>query len=130
MTHVYQWFALPPVLAVVCPKCNGEAVHRRAASDQVEALVGTLTCIDCHYHALDVSISWPSSAYFQCSVRGAVLWACSREHAISTRDFLLSKSRDPKEYPGCMSALLHIPKHFLTAKNRLAATKAIDKMLA
>lgn len=130
MTYIYEWFSLPDELTVTCPKCGGRAVHRRIrAIKHMAPLIGKLDCRACFFHDDDVTIEWPASAYFRCEVKGEMLWAWSEEHAYALKDFISSTDRDPKNHPGFGSSLYHVPKHFLLAKQRAAAIKAIDRML-
>lgn len=129
MTHVYQWFSLPQTITVRCPGCGGAAILRAPEAHQPTPIRGRLTCESCHLVREDFAGSWPEAAFFRCSVKGHELWAWSMEHAIAIRDYVQSEARDPKMHPGFHAALLHLPKHFLTAKNRRATVDALNKLL-
>ena len=131
MTTIYQWFSLPARVSVRCPACNGKAtLDRQEPRDNYSPIEGRLTCTHCHTTREGVVIQWPDDAFFQCEVRGQLLWAWSAGHARALRDYVQSSKRDPKAYPGFLAALLHLPRHFVVAKNRAATVRALDKLLA
>jgi hypothetical protein len=129
MTHAYEWFSLPSSITVRCPKCGGPAVLHGQARNRVDPIQGKLTCTRCHLVRQDFVAVWPDQAFFICKVRGHVLWAWSSDHARAIRDFIQSKTRRPGNHRGFKAALMHLPKHFLLAKNRPAAVKALEKLL-
>jgi hypothetical protein len=131
MTTVYQWFSLPTRISIRCPACSGEAtLERRELVHNRSPIEGRLTCRHCHATREGVVVEWPEDAFFQCDVRGQQLWAWSEQHARAIRDYVQSSRRDPKAYPGFFAALMHLPRHFVVAKNRTATVKALDKLLA
>jgi hypothetical protein len=88
-------------------------------------ILGVLMCPACgitRRHLLD----WPADAYFTCTVKGELLWAWNREHLLQIRDFIQKEHRPGRGTRGWIGS---IPTHFLLAKNRDAAIKAIDKAL-
>lgn len=72
-------------------------------------------------------LEWPAEAYFTCAVRGETLWAWNREHLLQIRDFIQKEHRPARGTRGWIGS---IPTHFLLARNREAAIKAIDRTLA
>jgi hypothetical protein len=77
----------------------------------------------------DMVVSWPDDAFFSCTVRGHLLWAWSSQHVQAIRDFVESRIRNPGAHRGFKIALMHLPDHFLLAKNRAATLKALDRLL-
>ena len=131
MTTIYQWFSLPTRISVRCPTCGGEAIlERHDVVDNYSPIEGRLTCTQCHETRASVVVGWPDDAFFRCDVRGQQLWAWSEQHVRAIRDYVHSSRRDPKAYPGFFAALMHLPRHFVIAKNRAATVKALDKLLA
>ena len=131
MTTIYEWFSLPMRISVRCPACRGEAtLERHNLVVNKSPIEGRLTCTRCHATRERVVVGWPDDAFFQCSVRGRQLWAWSEQHARAIRGYVQSSKRDPKAYPGFLAALMHLPHHFVIAKNRAATVKALDKLLA
>jgi hypothetical protein len=131
MTTIYQWFSLPARISVRCPACRGEAsLERHGRLDTYSPIEGRLTCTRCHATRERAVVGWPEDAFFRCDVRGQSLWAWSKEHARAIRDYVQSSKRDPKAHPGFLAALMHLPRHFVLAKNRTATVKALDELLA
>jgi hypothetical protein len=129
VTHAYQWFSLPRIVTVRCPSCRGPALLRR--DPEVQSPVrGKLACDDCHHVCRNIVVTWPDDAFFVCTVRGQVLWAWSSQHVQAIRDFVESKTRKPGAHRGFKAALMHLPEHFLLAKNRAPTLKALDRLLA
>ncbi len=140
MTYLYEWYSLSNKFSVRCPGCNCEATvqeierwplnfankkRRKLASS--EGFHCKVSCLNCGYSKSTV-VSWPSYAYWQCSIKGKVLWAWSREHLSTIKRYLQSNERDAFKFENTVS-LLYIPKHFKLVRNRSAAIKSIDNLL-
>jgi hypothetical protein len=89
---------------------------------------GVCSCPKCGYKKKH-RLSWPEDAYYVSDFKGHALWAWTREHAVVLKSFVESKDRNPRNYPGYLLFLLHIPEVFLLAKNRDAVSKRLKRML-
>lgn len=92
---------------------------RRIGEDQ-----GVCVCVTCK-NTYQHDLSWPNDAYYSCEISGKLLWAFDRAGMEEIRKFIISKLRDA--YPPRVA--LHVPTHFLIAKNRDLAIKKIDRLL-
>lgn len=69
MTHVYDWgLRGPPVLAIKCPRCRGEARFEAAFYNdefgyQCRGDSRKCTCLLCGYGKPHL-LTWPDDAYF------------------------------------------------------------------
>ncbi len=126
MTTCYQWFSFLKEFSVKCPNCGIEArcsnaplckeTHdgnhiRWERLNKPGIFKGDISCLKCGIQSSRL-IEWPIDAFWTFSVKGKTLWAWNLEHTKVLLDFLNSKERNQKEYPGYFSALLHLPKHF------------------
>lgn len=85
---------------------------------------GVLKCTSCgciHVHKLD----WPSDAYYQWDIRGALLWAVNREHAAFLLNFIQQKVRTNKHNYKSYK----LPSTITSAKNRDLMVKKISTTL-
>lgn len=101
---------------------DNAARHNYGAAQSV---LGVARCPHCSLprrHLLD----WPADSYFNCQIRGESLWAWNREHMVRIRDYILMEHRPPRSNYG---GLGKVPTHFLVAKHREAAVKAIERAL-
>ncbi len=94
------------------------------------------------YHGLDIGakycnscgkrnksdLNWPQDAFYQCQIKGNILWAFNEECLTELRDFIQSNSRNIKEY-SYQSFVLHIPSIFLDRKNRKRTVDKLNKLL-
>jgi len=74
---------------------------------------GLVQCSQCHSNRKH-KLKWPNDAYWQWEIRGELLWAWDKKHALVILDYVRTKSR-PSRKSYC---LRHIPSHFLSAKVR------------
>lgn len=74
---------------------------------------------------------WPQDAFWRWEIRGSVLWAFSREHAVVLREYISRLHREPSdlgvEFTGFLARL---PSEFLRAKVRDEIVRMIDESLA
>ncbi len=85
---------------------------------------GVVQCDDCHTNRTKV-LNWPDDAFWQWEIRGELLWAWDRKQAETIREYIASRHRPGRFNP----AVRYVPSHFLSAKNRDAALKAMDATL-
>ena len=141
MTYLYEYFRFPETYSVVCPVCGKECTGRDVSyeikdwrgrrvvpSHQINKGLGRfdsrLSCLHCGLNK-KYTINWPADAYWQCDVKGKVIWFWSMEHVSVVKEYLKSNQRDAFKYKFSIP-ILHIPKHFKLAKNRDSAIKAIS----
>ncbi|WP_372018049.1 hypothetical protein [Pseudoxanthomonas sp. 10H] len=72
------------------------------------------------------TLAWPDDAWWQWSIRGRLLWAWDREHALQILAYVRASDRPPRSTSGPLGS---IPSDFLTAKARPAVVKAIERSL-
>ncbi|MFL5732870.1 MAG: hypothetical protein ACJ78Q_06680 [Chloroflexia bacterium] len=89
---------------------------------------GVSICPQCG-HKGKHELSWPEDAYFNCEFKGQQLWAWTRGHARALKSYVDSKDRNVWHYPGYALFLLHVPKVFLTTKNRDGVSRRLERML-
>ena len=144
MTYIYDWFSFPQYFSVSCPKCGAEAranelpnlknVNNQVVRYKPEVVSGAfkceVSCLKCGYQSDSTNIHWADDAYWRFDVRGKVLWAWSKEHALTIRDYLASTDRREDEFGIYRISLLHLPKHFKLSKHRTAAVKSINNVIA
>ena len=85
---------------------------------------GVVRCDGCH-SSQTKKLDWPGDAYWKWEIRGELLWAWDRKQAEAIRDYIASKRRPSRFGP----ALRYVPSHFLSAKSRDAALKAMNATL-
>ena len=114
-------------VAVRCPNCGKEAnCHCDGVFEKIEAVV---SCKSCAYRKKQ-PVSWPKDAFYRVEVCNDVLWGWSREHLVSIRDFVSSKTRNRANYCGFgWGDHRRIPAHFLDVHRREAIVRAIDGLL-
>ncbi len=103
--QLHAWFRddLRPGVAL-CSQCGEARVHR---------------------------LRWPQDAFWQWEVRGQVLWAFSRRHAVVLREFINRTHREPKDFETeFIGFLVRIPSTFLRAQVRRLVVGKIDKLLS
>jgi sarcosine oxidase delta subunit len=100
--------------------------HSRYAVRSHSTTRGAVVCPACGLRRRH-DLMWPTDAWFQCEVRGDVLWAFHRESTIALRDFVASKKRKRSRWS---SFLLHVPTVFLTANVRDEVVAKLDGLLA
>jgi hypothetical protein len=81
---------------------------------------GIVQCGSCQI-SQNKELDWPDDAFWKWEVRGKVLWAWDRKHAEYIREYIASKDRPSRYNP----VIRYIPSHFLSAKNRESALKAM-----
>ncbi|MDO6447253.1 hypothetical protein Q4493_15900 [Colwellia sp. 1_MG-2023] len=144
MSHIYDYFTNPSEFSVMCPKCENEALFE-TPSDPIEKQmpsgglriirnnvhkkrIGLYKCSSCGTQG-KTTISWPNDAYYKAEIKGKLFWAWNRDNVIATLSFVTSKHRDKKDYPESLKFLMHLPSHFISAKNRPDAIKKLTKLL-
>ena len=83
---------------------------------------GLVQCPHCHVNSQH-RLNWPSEAYWQWEIRGQVLWAWNRRHALIILDFVKDINRPSRRSP----SLKYIPSHFLAAKVRDLVVRKIEQ---
>ncbi len=89
--------------------------------------IGAVCCTACGSRK-KAKLNWPKDAYYQCEIRGDVLWGFNRQSLTELRDFIQSDSREEKKYT-YQSFLRHIPSVFLQRKNRERVVAKLDRLL-
>ena len=89
--------------------------------------LGTLTCKRCRSKRRH-ELSWPNDAWFQCEIRGELLWAFDRTSALMLRDYLASDDRKTGKYEQARF-LRYIPSKCKTAKVRALVLKKLGRLL-
>ncbi|MFN8528965.1 MAG: hypothetical protein U0670_10165 [Anaerolineae bacterium] len=90
---------------------------------------GVASCEDCRATYV-VDLVLPEHLYYRWMIRGKLLYAYNRDHAVDLLDYVESTDRDLKKY-GYQAALWlkRTPKEFLSAKVRDEVVKKIRKSL-
>jgi len=138
---IYDWYGWPNAVTIHCPECGSKASlknpkqHIEMVGPSTRPLKrkytdfadGHISCLNCGL-IKEIRIEWPVDAYYQGDVKGKLLWAWNKEHAIAIRNFIDSMER---VYLGVRysSALYHLPEHFEPAKNKGACLKALERMI-
>lgn len=86
---------------------------------------GVVRCDGCHRDRVHV-LRWPDDACWQWRLRGHVLWAYDRAHALRLRDFVAATDRPPR---GTRGELGSVPTVFLKARMRAGVVRAIEASL-
>lgn len=86
---------------------------------------GVVECLVCHARFVH-DLRWPDEAWWQWPIRGRLLWAWDRDHALQIRDYVSATHRPAR---GLHGPLGRIPSEFLAAKVRESVVKAIDRSL-
>lgn len=89
---------------------------------------GSVHCGACGFRTRH-RLCWPDDAVYTCEVRGKTLWAWTRDHAVTLRNFIASPHRDRRQFRHSLF-LMHVPSHFLKAKHRAEALKKLERLLA
>lgn len=71
-------------------------------------------------------LNWPADAYWCWDIRGRMLWARDRAHALEILEHVRLEHRPARTSPG----LKRLPGFFLTAANRELVLSKIEKSLA
>lgn len=113
--------------AVQCPNCGDKAsIYVHGLHPEKEYVVSCKNCA----HRKPHIIKWPTDAYYQVKVCGAVLWAYDRQHLVEIRDYVASKDRGKRKYPHFeWRHVRRIPALFLDIKRRAAVIRALDRLL-
>lgn len=141
MTEIYEYYSWPKEVDIVCPVCNKQCVFsiknqivnksyrngQSAMSLYTNRWAGRISCLSCGL-VQDSEITWPNDAYFKVDVRGHILWAWSKNHAVEIRDYLNSKIRINRG-PAYFASLCKIPTHFKRRGNRHAAVCGLGKLI-
>ena len=142
MTTIQQWYGWPDIVTVNCTRCekkaelnNPKQVSKmvgpstrplnKVFTDQVS---GHLSCLQCGLSKVD-KVQWPVDAFYSGDVKGHILWAWNKEHAETIKEFILSISRNYRQFK-YSSSLYHLPEHFKLSKNRDACIKTLDRMIS
>jgi hypothetical protein len=88
-------------------------------------VLGIVNCPACGLRRRHL-LHWPQDAFYQCAVRGEILWGWTRAHLVAIRDHVASAQR--VEAPDALP-VGKLPSHFLTAKHRPDVLKAIERLL-
>ena len=142
MTTIQQWNGWPDKVSVNCTRCGNKAVlnNPKQVSEMVgpstrplskvftDHVSGHLSCLQCGLSKVE-KVQWPVDAFYSSDVKGHVLWAWDKEHAETIKEFILSISRDYRQFK-YSSSLYHLPEHFKLSKNRDACLKTLDRMIS
>ena len=141
MTEIYQYYSWPKKVDVVCPSCErlcsfkvkNQVVNRRFRDGQsalhiyTDKWSGKISCLGCGL-VKEGEIKWPNDAYFKVDVRGSILWAWTKEHAIEIRDYLDARIRENRS-EAYLTYLCHIPTHFKRRGNRSYAVNGLNAVI-
>ncbi len=86
---------------------------------------GLSRCTKCH-NASKHLLQWPQDAYWQWEIRGEVLWAWNRKHAITILEYVKKVIRPSRYSPN----LRYIPSHFLSSKVRDQVVIKVERDLS
>jgi hypothetical protein len=90
----------------------------------LSSMHGTILCRHCGCNRAHV-LNWPQDAFYQVDIKGNVLWAYSRGHALRILDHIARKDRPARIEP----SLRAIPTPFLRAGNRSVVSRKLLKLL-
>lgn len=85
---------------------------------------GLVQCSQC-YLSRKHKLCWPEDAFWQWEIRGQVLWAWEREHAITILSYIRETVRPSRH----SHYLRYIPSHFLAAKVRELVVQKMEAAL-
>lgn len=88
---------------------------------------GLIQCLQCYLNRKH-KLSWPDDAFWQWEVRGQILWAWNRTHAIDILSYIRQNVR-PSRRLYQMYHLRYIPSHFLAAKVRELVVQKMEAAL-
>lgn len=142
MTTIYEWYGWPKKVAVNCSRCeciadlnNPKQVTKMVGpstrplkKEYTDFFTGHISCLNCGL-SKEETMQWPIDAYYSGDVKGQILWAWNKAHAEAIREFVLSTSRNYKQY-NYSASLYHLPEHFKLSKNRDACLKTLDRMIS
>lgn len=83
---IYDHGYVPNSLGVSCPRCESEAVAKRAAPREPYSI----TCLSCPYRAVTIAFENLPPLFYKVAEPGTELWAWNREHLLFLRDYLKS----------------------------------------
>ena len=85
---------------------------------------GLVQCSNCHSNRKH-KLSWPNDAYWQWDIRGEILWAWDKNHALIILSFVKETSRPSRHSPN----LKYVPSHFLSAKVRELIVQKMERSI-
>ncbi len=139
LSRLYGW---PNSVSIHCLQCKSKAsltkpqqvIEMVGPSTQpltrmyTDFVEGSLSCLSCGLVRTE-RIQWPVDAFYQGDVKGNLICAWDKYHAIALRDYVFSTERDIQNHR-YSRALYHLPEFFKRSKNRTACVKTLEKMIS
>jgi hypothetical protein len=84
---------------------------------------GVMKCLNCHRVAVH-QLDWSHDAFYRWDIRGTILWAWNKAHALDILHYIESSERQPEKFAYCYW-LKRLPRPTLSAKVRDLIVKRI-----